>query len=231
MKKLLNGSLAAIAATFVVSACAAESPKPAVRENLVQKTATVEAIDQASRVVKLRTEDGNTSTIVVDPEVRNLPQVKVGDKVVVSYYEALAAEVKKPGEGVKGVEADVSSVRSQPGEKPGGGAGVIMRTTVTIESVDTTFNTVSFKRPGRPVADRRGRVTGRQGVHQGTQERRRGGSSLHRGACHRSQAGRLSRLAGSPNWSAFRGSWSSSRRWRWRWSPSTPPRVSCGHRG
>jgi hypothetical protein len=146
VKKLLNGSLAAIAATFVVSACAAESPKPAVRENLVQKTATVEAIDQASRVVKLRTEDGKTSTIVVDPEVRNLPQVKVGDKIVVSYYEALAAEVKKPGEGVKGVEADVSSVRSQPGEKPGGGAGVMMRTTVTIESVDTTFNTVSFKR-------------------------------------------------------------------------------------
>jgi hypothetical protein len=28
--------------------------------------------------------------------------------VVVSYYEALAAEVKKPGEGVKGVETEVS---------------------------------------------------------------------------------------------------------------------------
>ena len=96
--------------------------------------------------MKLRTEDGKSSTIVVDQEVRNLAQVKVGDKIVVSYYEALAAEVKKPGEGVKGVEADVSSVRSEPGEMPGGGAGVLMRTTVTIESVDTTFNTVSFKR-------------------------------------------------------------------------------------
>ena len=44
--------------------------------------------------------------------------MKAGDKVVVSYYEALAAEVKKPGEGVKGVEADVSSVTAQPGAMP-----------------------------------------------------------------------------------------------------------------
>ena len=146
MKTLSSVSLAAIAATFVVAACAESPPKPAIRENLVQKTATVEAIDHASRVVKLRTEDGSSSTIVVDPEVRNLAQVKAGDKIVVSYYEALAAEVKKPGEGVKGVEADVSSVRSEPGAMPGGGAGVLLRTTVTIESVDTTFNTVSFKR-------------------------------------------------------------------------------------
>jgi hypothetical protein len=96
--------------------------------------------------VTLRGEDGGGFTVVVDPVVKNLDQVKEGDKLVVSYYEGLAAEVKKPGEGVQGVETDVASVRSQPGEKPGGGSGVTMRTTVTIESVDTSFNTVTFKR-------------------------------------------------------------------------------------
>ena len=144
--KMFRVPLAVVAATFAVVACAAPPPKPAVRENLVQKTATVESIDQASRQVTLRGEDGKATTIVVGPEVKNLPQVKAGDKVVVSYYEALAAEVKKPGEGVEGVEADVSTVTAPPGSMPAAGAGVLMRTTVTIESVDPTFNTVSFKR-------------------------------------------------------------------------------------
>lgn len=137
---------AAIAAALLLAACAAPPPKPVVQENLEQRTATVESIDQASRLVTLRGEDGVGFTVLVSEEVRNLPQVNTGDKVTVSYYNALAAEVKKPGEGVEGVEADVSSVRSEPGEKPAGGAGVMLRTTVTIEHVDTSFNTVSFKR-------------------------------------------------------------------------------------
>jgi hypothetical protein len=116
-----------------------------MRDSLVQKTATVESIDQASRLVTLRGEDGFATTVRVSDEVRNLPQVKEGDQVVVSYYEAIAAEVKKPGEGVKGVEADVSAVRAEPGEKPGAGAGVLLRTTVTIDSVDTQMNTVTFR--------------------------------------------------------------------------------------
>ncbi len=137
--------MAACAAARIVAACAAPPPKPVVRDSLVQKTATVESIDQASRLVTLRGEDGYATTVKVSDEVRNLPQVKEGDKVVVSYYEAIAAEVKKPGEGVEGVEADVSSVRAPEGEMPGVGAGVLLRTTVTIDSVDTQMNTVTFK--------------------------------------------------------------------------------------
>jgi hypothetical protein len=137
--------IAAAAAALLVAACAAPPPKPVMRDSLVQKTATVELIDQASRLVTLRGEDGFATTVRVSDEVRNLPQVKEGDQVVVSYYQAIAAEVKKPGEGVQGVEADVSAVRAEPGEKPGAGAGVLLRTTVTIDSVDTQMNTVTFK--------------------------------------------------------------------------------------
>ena len=143
--KQYSFGIAAVSAALVLAACAAPPPKPAVRENLIQKTATVESIDQASRLVTLRGEDGYATTIRVSDQVRNLPQVKEGDKVVVSYYEALAAEVKKPGEGVQGVEAEVSTVQAEPGEMPAAGAGVLLRSTVTIDSVDTQFNTVTFK--------------------------------------------------------------------------------------
>ena len=142
----MSNAIAAAAAALVLAACAAPPPKPAVRESLTQKTATVESIDQASRLVTIRTEDGYATTIKVSDAVKNLPQVKAGDKVTVSYYEALAAEVKKPGEGVEGVQADVSTVQAPPGTMPAAGAGVLMRTTVVIDSVDTQFNTVTFKR-------------------------------------------------------------------------------------
>jgi hypothetical protein len=134
-----------LAAALLVAACAAPPPKPVMRDSLIQKTATVESIDQPSRLVTLRLEDGSATTIKVSDAVQNLPQVKTGDKVVVSYYEALAAEVKKPGEGVKGVETTVNAVAAQPGSMPAGGAGVLTQTTVTIDSVDTQFNTVTFK--------------------------------------------------------------------------------------
>lgn len=137
---------AAALAALILSACAAPPPKPVVRENLVQRTATVESIDQASRLVTLRGEDGHGFTVQVSDEVRNLGQVKAGDKVSVSFFEALAAEVKKPGEGVQGVQADVAAVRAEPGERPGAGAGVLLRTTVEILSIDTQFNTVTFRR-------------------------------------------------------------------------------------
>jgi len=143
--KLSKYALTALAAV-VLAACAAPPPKPVSRENLVQRTATVESIDQASRLVTLRGEEGNAFTLLVSEEVRNLPQVKTGDRVTVSFFEAIAAEVKKPGEGAEGVQADISTVRAEPGERPAAGAGVLLRTTVEIEFVDTTFNTVTFRR-------------------------------------------------------------------------------------
>ncbi len=111
--------IGAFAATLIFAACAAEPPKSASREELIQKTATVESINLPSRLVTLRGEDGGGLTVVVDPVVRNLDQVKVGDKLVVSYYESLAAEVKKPGEGVQGVETEVVRRQGGAGRKAG----------------------------------------------------------------------------------------------------------------
>jgi hypothetical protein len=144
--RLLKYIPAAITAALVLVACAAPPPKPVSQENLLQRTATVESIDQASRLVTLRGEDGNGFTVLVSEEVKNLPQVKAGDKVTISYYEALAAEVKKPGEGVAGVQADTAAVTAPPGSMPAAGAGMLLRTTVVIESVDKKLNTVTFTR-------------------------------------------------------------------------------------
>lgn len=130
----------------VLVACMHKPPEPVVSDRLVQKTAIVEAVYMPSRMVALRTEDGVQSAVVVGPEVRNLDQVEVGDHVVVSYYEGIAAEVKKPGTGVEGVQEETSTARSPEGARPAGAVGSAVRTTVKIESVDTSVNTVTFRR-------------------------------------------------------------------------------------
>src|SRR5262249_38654715 len=59
-------------------------------------TATVKAIDVKTRHATLLLPDGKKQTFAVDPQVRNLDEVKRGDQVVVQYKNALEVELSKP---------------------------------------------------------------------------------------------------------------------------------------
>jgi hypothetical protein len=60
-------------------------------------TASVKQIDLASRTLVILAENGLESIVVIGPQVRNLDQVHVGDRIVLSYYTGIAAEVKRTG--------------------------------------------------------------------------------------------------------------------------------------
>jgi len=101
-------------------AAPAKAQKPTFEKTeVVTVTATVEAIDQATRMVTLKGPKGNTVTFKAGEEVRNLPQVKVGDQVVAKYYESLADRGKKAGEATPGVTKRKYR-EGQAGEKPAG---------------------------------------------------------------------------------------------------------------
>jgi len=68
-------------------------------------TATVEAIDYATRSVTLRGPEGNVRTIKVDPSVKRLNEVKKGDQVVARYTEGLAISVTPPPPAKAGAPA------------------------------------------------------------------------------------------------------------------------------
>jgi hypothetical protein len=142
---LRHGALLA-AATLTLAACASAPPTPFERDTQVDITATVESIDLETRLVSLRSADGRKATIHAGPAVRNLDQVKTGDQVMVSYYEAIGVEVTSADKATQGVEQDVAAVRAPVGSRPAGAIGETLTTTVEIESVDTSFNTVTFKR-------------------------------------------------------------------------------------
>lgn len=143
-------TLTALSALTVFAGCAAKPPEPIVIENTQTVSATVEAIDPGTRLVTLAGPDGHPETVQVSDDVRNLAQVKPGDRVVVRYYESLAAAFKKKGESTTegAVEQTAGAIRAPDGQRPAGALGQIVTATVTIHSVDRSTHTVMFVGPG-----------------------------------------------------------------------------------
>ncbi len=144
-RSALRGALGLIAVVAVYG-CAHEPPAPIVKETTVDVTATVEAVDRQSRMVALRTSDGRTAAVYAGPSVRNFDQINTGDQVVVSYYEAIGAEVTTPEQATQGVQEESAEIRAAKGARPAGAIADTLTTTVEIESVDASLNTVTFRR-------------------------------------------------------------------------------------
>jgi hypothetical protein len=146
----LIGSLLALG-TVATAAETAQKPaaQPSVkREKLQELSATVESIDPATRMIGLKAEDGSSASFAAGDEVKNFAQIRVGDKVVVSYYQGLAAELQPKGTPLsKKVDQLDITTAAEAGTKPGAGVGTATRGTVVIEKTDMVNNTVSFRRP------------------------------------------------------------------------------------
>ena len=154
------GALIGFAATAAVAAgqapATADSTKPAnamtakppafTKEALHHMTATVTAINMDTREVTLKGKDGKEQTIKVGPDARNLAQVKVGDQLRVSYYEAFTAQMRMHGKPNEGFQTAAGAAMAPQGARPGGAAAQSTASTVTIDSVDATGKSVTFHR-------------------------------------------------------------------------------------
>jgi hypothetical protein len=135
--------LAIIGMLTTLSCAAAE---PFRKEETLEASVTVDAIAAESRLISVTTPDGQKATIAAGPEVRNFDQIRVGDQVKVTYMAALAAAITKSK--AKPTETyDAGAIAAPMGAKPAAAVGQTITTTVQIESVDTSFDAVTFKRP------------------------------------------------------------------------------------
>lgn len=108
-------------------------------------TATVTKINQKTRELTIKTNDGQSYKIVAGADVQNLAQVKKGDVITAVYTEALAYEVRKHGS--TGVATASAAMTAKPGEKPAGAAAQQTTVTVTITAIDTKSPAVTVKGP------------------------------------------------------------------------------------
>jgi hypothetical protein len=161
MKALYPLALAAlVGATSTVSA---QQPKVQTAESVasapgrgeavrtVRVSATVTAIDKATRTLTLKGADGKTFPLVGGPDVRNFDQIQVGSEVVVGYLEALAIELKKGG-GAKVERVDSSSgARAEAGAQPGAVAARKVTATGDVIALDAATQTATLRGPNRTV--------------------------------------------------------------------------------
>lgn len=116
---------------------------------LVAVTASVEAIDAEKREVTLKGPLGNTVTFTVDPRVKRLGEVKVGDLVRADYYVSFAAELRKPTPEEEKTPFVLleTTAKAPPGASPAAGALRQFKVVTTIEGLDRPTQTVTVKGP------------------------------------------------------------------------------------
>jgi len=117
----------------------------------MEGSATIAAIDKASRTITLKRTKGDEVKVVAGPEVKNFDQLKVGDVVNVTYLESLALELKKGG-GLKVEKTEKAGVvGAQPGATPAGAAGRQVTVVGDVIKLDAATQTITVKGPERTV--------------------------------------------------------------------------------
>jgi hypothetical protein len=170
MNRTLSLSLCAALALAPMASLAADDAKPmtvskSTRTGTVaggaveQITATVTAIDLPTRMVTLKTKSGE-ETIRVGEEAKNLPQVKVGDRVVVTLNVGLVLSMQAPGSKAVAPAVVASAGAAAPGEKPAGDVRARITGTVTIAAIDMKTRVVTLVGP----EGRKFKVTAGKGV-------------------------------------------------------------------
>jgi len=127
------------------------APGKAMMAETVKATATITAIDKASRDVTLKGPQGNSMTVTAGPDVKNFDMLKVGDQVDIQYIEALTLELKKGGGLVVGRTDTTDKVGAKKGEQPGGAIGRQVTIVADVVAVDPAKQVVTLKGPKETV--------------------------------------------------------------------------------
>jgi hypothetical protein len=115
---------------------------PVSRANVVKITATIQAIDSTTRSVTLRDDKGNEDTFAIGESVKRFNELKVGQKVNITYYESIVFQLLKPGEkgGGQSIEAALDRAKSA---LPAGTVTVQDKATVTVKAVDPSVPSIT----------------------------------------------------------------------------------------
>ena len=155
--------LAAMAIAFAVAApvyaqtaggMVATSPGKAGMVETVKATATITAIDKATRDVTLKGPQGNEMTLTAGPDIKNFDQLKVGDQVDMQYIEAMTLELKKGGGMIVSRTERSDAVGAKKGESPAGAVGRQVTIIADVVAVDPAKQTVTLKGPKETVTMR-----------------------------------------------------------------------------
>ena len=117
----------------------------------------METIDHDKHVMSIKTDNGTFQTVDVPPSVKRFDELKVGDKVSVTYNNTVLVRLKPPGEAAVNTGSKTSTIGQE--ERPGGTTAVERTMTATVAAIDKDASSITFvgpngwKRTARRVAD------------------------------------------------------------------------------
>jgi len=109
----------------------------------ITATADIVQIDSTARLITFKGEDGTEDTVYAGPEFKRFNELKVGDRIKMTYYESTVYRIRKPGDAsALNAKADTAVTRGT-GALPGATASRQTVKTVTVKSVDQNAGTIT----------------------------------------------------------------------------------------
>ena len=130
-----------LSASALVLALSYPSWAQVTQTQTITLSGTVETIDQSRRTLNIKKADGSFETVEVPASAKRFDELKVGDKVTVTYNNTVSARLKPPGEAAvdTGREASTMGQEARPG-----GTTVVQRTmTATVSAIDKGSSTIT----------------------------------------------------------------------------------------
>jgi Cu/Ag efflux protein CusF len=131
----MTTSLFLIAALVAIPAAARAQKTVSPPAEVIKASATIQQIDSTRRRITFKNDDGSEDTMVAGPEFQRFNELKVGDKVNLTYYASTVYQVRKPGTKDP---AQTDSAALVPANRalPGGTIAMQSVQTVTVKAIN-----------------------------------------------------------------------------------------------
>jgi hypothetical protein len=123
------------------------APAPVSRVEKQSATVTVVKVDAATRHLIIKTPAGENYSLKISPDVRNLENVKAGDKISVVYYRETEIAIARAGKPLPKDAATLAAARAQPGELPAGLIASHVVVTGAVLGIDTARSRLKVVSP------------------------------------------------------------------------------------
>jgi Cu/Ag efflux protein CusF len=127
---------------WVAGAALPQAQAPVTKANVVTINATIQAIDAGTRTIVLRDDKGNEDSYTVGPAVARFNELKVGQKVNITYYESMVFQLVKPGQPSSGESFEAALSRAKSA-LPAGTVATQDKATVTVKAVDPSVPSIT----------------------------------------------------------------------------------------
>ena len=137
--------------SFTATLAFAESVPVAAGKAAGEITGTVTIVNVEKRMLTIQKPDGHFQVIHIPEEVRRIDEIKINDKLTISYLEAVAVDLKKRAGDAAPSAVATKKIDREASRKPAGSMVETLTISGTVEAVNRSASTVTVRGPENRV--------------------------------------------------------------------------------